>query len=96
MTTSLLKTLACKHGSTVSKMAARYQATITTPHGPRRCFQVSVERPGRKTLTARFGGLPLRRQRKAVLIDREPIPAAIRPKELVLRLLNGRCGKRSG
>ena len=33
--TSLLKTLAAKHRSTVSKMAARYGAIIATPHGPR-------------------------------------------------------------
>jgi hypothetical protein len=91
MTTALLKTLACKYGSTVSKMAARYQATIETPHGPRRCFQVSVERSGRKPLTARFGGVPLRRQRRAVLIDRKPAPVTIRHKELILRLINGRC-----
>jgi len=91
MTTSLLKTLACKHDSSVSKMAGRYQATIQTPHGPRRCFQARVERPGRNPLTATFGGLPLRRQRKAVLTDRKPVPATVRPKELILRLLNGRC-----
>ena len=91
MTTSLLKTLACKHDSSVSKMAGRYQATIQTTHGPRRCFQASVQRPGRNPLTATFGGLPLRRQRKAVLIDRKPVPATVRRKELIHRLLNGRC-----
>jgi hypothetical protein len=31
MTTSLLKTLACKHHSSVSKMAIKYQTTIQTP-----------------------------------------------------------------
>jgi group II intron reverse transcriptase/maturase len=91
MTTSLLKTLACKHDSSVSKMAAKYQATTQTPHGPRRCFQASVERPGRKPLTAVFGGIPLRRQRNAVIIDRKPLPATARHKELILRLLKGRC-----
>jgi hypothetical protein len=35
MLTSLLKTLACKHDSTVTKMAARHKAVIQTPHGPR-------------------------------------------------------------
>ena len=38
METSLLKTLACRHGSTASKMAARFKTTIQTPHGPRTCF----------------------------------------------------------
>ena len=89
--TSLLKTLAAKHRSTVPKMAARYGAVIATPHGPRRCFQASIDRgEGRKPLVARFGGIPLKRQRKAVLTDRQPVPA--RPcKELIRRLLADRC-----
>jgi group II intron reverse transcriptase/maturase len=90
--TSLLKTLAAKHRSTVTKMAAAYGAVIATPHGPRRCFQASIDRgEGRKPLVARFGGIPLKRQRKAVLTDRKPAPAAIRRKELITRLLTGRC-----
>jgi group II intron reverse transcriptase/maturase len=92
MLTSLLKTLAGKHRSSVSKMARKYQATIETPHGPRRCFQVSVERgQGRKPLVARFGGIPLRRQKNAVLTDRVPGRAPARRTELVARLLTGRC-----
>jgi hypothetical protein len=89
--TSLLKTLACKYRSTVSKMAARYKTTITTPHGPRRCLQAIVERTGRKPLTAIFGGIPLKRQRKAVLTDRQPPPGIIRRTELNERLQTGRC-----
>lgn len=92
MLTSLLKTLAGKHGSTVSKMARKYRATIETPHGPRRCLQTSVERGGdRKPLVATFGGIPLRRQKNAVLTDREPVPGTARHKEVVRRLLAGRC-----
>ena len=90
--TSLLKTLAAKHRSTVTKMAAAYGTVIATPHGPRRCFQASIDRgEGRKPLVARFGGIPLKRQRKAVLTDRQPPPAAIHRKELIRRLLAGRC-----
>jgi group II intron reverse transcriptase/maturase len=91
MKTSMLKTLACKHDSTVTKMADRYKTTISTPYGPRRCFEVTVERTGRKPLTARFGGIPLRRKRNAVLTDRIPAPVTARRKELVTRLLAGRC-----
>jgi hypothetical protein len=88
----MLKTLAGKHDSSVSKMAARYKATIDTPHGPRKCFQVSVDRgEGRKPLVARSGGIPLKRQKNAVITDREPVPAAPRRKELITRLLTGRC-----
>lgn len=92
METSLLKTLACKHNSSVTKMAARYRTTINTPHGPRKCLQAGVERIGRKPLTATFGGIPLKRQRKAVLNDRKPHPGIIiRRTELIERLRAGRC-----
>ncbi len=91
MKTSMLKTLACKHDSTVTQMADRYKTTITTPSGPRRCFEVSVEREGRKPLVARFGGIPLRRKRNAVLTDHAPRPVNVRRKELVTRLQAGRC-----
>ena len=92
MVTSLLKTLAGKYDSSVSKMARKYAATIETPHGPRRCMQVSVDRgEGKKPLVATFGGIPLRRQKNAVLRDREPVPATPRRKELIHRLLAGRC-----
>jgi hypothetical protein len=33
--TSMLKTLGAKHGSTVTKMARKYKAKIATPYGPR-------------------------------------------------------------
>jgi group II intron reverse transcriptase/maturase len=91
MLTALLKTLACKHHSTVSKMAARHKTTIPTPYGPRRCFEARIERDSRKPLVARFGGIPLKRKKDAVLIDRKPIPGTIRGKELIARLLTGRC-----
>jgi group II intron reverse transcriptase/maturase len=89
--TSMLKTLAHRHRSTVTKMADKHKAVIATPHGPRRCFEARVERDGRKPLVARFGGIPLRRQRKAVIDDRQPALATTGPKELITRLLAGRC-----
>jgi group II intron reverse transcriptase/maturase len=87
---SMLKTLACKHRSTVTKMARKHKATIVTPHGPRACYEARKERPGRKPLVARFGGIPLKRQRNAVIDDRLPAPP-IRRRELVTRLLKGEC-----
>jgi group II intron reverse transcriptase/maturase len=91
METSLLKTLAGKHRSTVSKTAAKYKAKVETPYGLRTCFEATVERSGgRKPLVARHGGIPLRWQKKAVLEDRKP-DRAVGPKELVTRLLSGRC-----
>jgi len=91
METSLLKTLADKHRSSVSKMARKHKAAIDTPYGPRKCLEARIERTGRKPLVARFGGIPLRRQRDAVLTDRLPVPGIIRHKELVTRLLADRC-----
>jgi group II intron reverse transcriptase/maturase len=91
MLTSMLKTLARKHGSSVSKMAARYKTVIETPHGPRRCFQASVSRSGKKPLVAQFGEIPLKRQRRAVLRDRQSAPATPRRKELIDRLTARRC-----
>jgi group II intron reverse transcriptase/maturase len=91
METSLLKTLAAKHRSRVSKMATKYKASVDTPHGPRRCVQVVKQRPGRKPLVARFGGIPLRRRETARIADISTAPGISRPKELVTRLLAGRC-----
>jgi group II intron reverse transcriptase/maturase len=88
--TSMLKTLAAKHESSVTKMARKYKATIATPHGPRTCFQATVERAGKKPLVARFGGIPLKRQKRAVIDDRLPAPPASRS-ELVTRLRAGWC-----
>jgi hypothetical protein len=91
METSLLKTLANKHRSSVSKMARKFKATIDTPHGPRKCFQARIERSGRKPLVTRFGGIPLRRQRNAVVTDPVLAPVAARRKQLITRLLADRC-----
>jgi group II intron reverse transcriptase/maturase len=90
--TSMLKTLAAKHQSTVSKMATKHQAKIETRYGLRTCFEARVHRNGKQDLVARFGGIPLVRDRSAVLTDRVPNPAPPHPrKELIHRLLTRRC-----
>ena len=92
METSLLKTLAGKHRSTVGKLARKHKAVIATPAGPRKVLQVTIERDrGRKPLVARFGGIPLRRVRTAVLTDQRPVMASAKRNELIHRLLAGRC-----
>jgi group II intron reverse transcriptase/maturase len=91
METSMLKTLACKHRSSVSKMAARYKAKIATPHGLRTRFEASAGRPGREPLVAWFGGIPLKRQKYAVLTDRQHTGPVYPNRQLVTRLLKGRC-----
>jgi len=91
METSMLKTLARKHHSTVSKMAARHKAKVQTPHGLRTRFEASIERTGRKSLIAWFGGIPLKRQKNAVLTDRQHTGPVYPNRQLVTRLLKGRC-----
>jgi group II intron reverse transcriptase/maturase len=90
METSMLKTLARKHGSSVTKMAARFKAKIATPHGPRTCFEATLVLDSRRELVARFGGIPLKRQKTAELTDR--LTGPVYPhKELIRRLAANRC-----
>ncbi|MGZ6833695.1 MAG: reverse transcriptase domain-containing protein [Mycobacteriaceae bacterium] len=91
METSMLKTLAGKHHSSVSKMAAKHKAKIETPHGLRTCFEASVAREGREPLVARFGGIPLKRQKTAIVTDRQPTGPVYHHKELITRLQANRC-----
>ena len=91
MESSMLKTLAHKHSTSVSKMAARHRAKIPTLHGPRTCFEVRIERENKTPLVARFGGIPLKRQKHAVLTDRWATGPVYPHKELVRRLRAGRC-----
>ena len=92
MQSSLLCSLANKHRSTMSKMARKYKVTVQTPAGPRKCIQASLTRePGRKPLTAQFGGIPLKRQKFAVLTDRDPARRHPRQREAVRRMLTGEC-----
>src|SRR6185437_9536787 len=89
METSMLKTLASKHRSTVTKMAARHKAKVATPHGPRTRFEARIERAGRKPLVAWFGGIPLIWLNNAVLTDRQHTGPVYPNRQLVTRLLRG-------
>jgi len=89
--TSMLKTLAAKHQSTVSKMTDRHNTVIQTPHGLRTRFEVRVEHADRKPLVARFGGIPVKRQKNAALNDRVPDQITYPRQELIVRFLKGRC-----
>jgi group II intron reverse transcriptase/maturase len=88
---SMLRTLARKHRSSVAKMAARHKAKIETSDGLRTCFEARKHREGKKDLVARFGGINLRQDRRAVIRDPAPAPAAYPRKELVKRLRRREC-----
>jgi group II intron reverse transcriptase/maturase len=89
--TSMLKTLAAKHKSTVTKTAARYKAKVITSDGLRTCFEAGLRRDGKPDLVARFGGIPLTRDRRAVITDPAPVPVIPPRKELIHRLRTRRC-----
>jgi len=89
--TSLLKTLAGKHRSTVTKMAKKHKTTIETEYGPRKCLQVVVQRENKKPLVARFGGIPLKRKQDAILVDRLPQFVLTNRSELLQRVLADTC-----
>jgi AI2M/AI1M-like, HNH endonuclease len=72
-------------------MAARYKAKIETPHGLRTCFEVRVPRGGKKDLVARFGGIPLLRNKNRVIADSVQVQTPLPRKELIHRLRTRRC-----
>jgi hypothetical protein len=90
--TSLLKTLAGKHKSSVAAMAQKYKATTETAHGPRKCLKVVVPREnGKKPLVAQFGGIPLQRKQDAILVDHAPQLYMTNRSELLQRVFADTC-----
>jgi group II intron reverse transcriptase/maturase len=89
--TSMLKTLAAKHHSTVTVMASRHKAKVITGGGPRTCFEARLRRNGKRDLVARFGGIILRQDRHAVITDPEPVITHYPHKELIHRLRKRWC-----
>ncbi|MGB3640905.1 MAG: group II intron reverse transcriptase/maturase [Rivularia sp. (in: cyanobacteria)] len=69
MGSSLMKTLAYKHKTSVAKISAKYYKTVKFPHGLRKCVEITVPRDGKKPLVARFGGIQLKRNLKTTIED---------------------------
>jgi len=91
METSLLKTLAAKHRTTVNAAAQKYRATTETPHGPMKCLRVTVDRGEEKPpLVAEFGGIPLRRVTAHTIVDAFPRIWMHRT-DLLARMLADEC-----
>ena len=92
MQESLAKTLSNKHKTSCRKVMRRYQSTVDTEHGRRVCLKVGVQRgEGKPPLVAQFGGIPLKRKRQAVLVDRQPQRFRTERNELIKRLLADEC-----
>ena len=87
MEMSLARTLAAKHKSSARKMRRQYKSVVDTEHGPRVCLKVVKQRDNDKPpRVAYFGGIPLKRQRQAVLVDQQPQRYQSGRNELIKRL----------
>ena len=92
METSMLKTLASKHKSTVTSMAQKYRTTLVTPEGKQRYFQVTQHRgPNKAPLIAQFGGFPPKHRKDAILVDQQPPRAHTKGADLLQRLQADEC-----
>ena len=95
MRISLLKTLACKHKSTVSKMARKYRSRRVSEDGRvLKCFKVIIRRDAqdKPPLVATFGGFSLKWRKDAVMVDRRKSNKVPYTRtELIQRLLADQC-----
>ena len=92
MEMSLTRTLAAKHKSTARQIRRKYKSVVGTEHGPRVCLKVIKQQDnGKRPRVAYFGGIPLRRQRQAVLVDQQPQRYRTERNELTKRLLADKC-----
>jgi group II intron reverse transcriptase/maturase len=93
MRSSLLRTLANKHKSTVSKMAKRFAAETYDRGKTLKCLEARIDREGKEPLVARFGGLRLLTDPMVVLTDRyvdgDMMP--YRRNEAMYHLQHGTC-----
>lgn len=91
METSLTKTLAHKLRISVNEVYKRFQTTVQTGSGSRKVLRVEIQRGGKKSLVAQWGGISLAHRQDAVLNDN---PAHIwndSRTELLERLLADQC-----
>jgi len=93
MQTSMLKTLAAKHQTSVNVMAKKYRVTTIDPATGQGlvAYEVNVERPNKEPLTAHFGGFSLSRQDKPQTINDTPSRNRNGRTEILERLLADQC-----
>jgi len=91
MQTSMLKTLAAKHKTSVNVMAKRHRAEVldVASNEMHVAYRVVVERPGKNPLIATFGGFSLRRQDKE--INDQPTRNRNGRTEILERLMADQC-----
>lgn len=92
MEQSVVHTLAAKYQTRCTTILKRFKTTMETPYGVRTCLQVTTPRQeDKKPLTATFGGIPLKQNKQAVLVDRLPTPIRYEQKEVIRRLKREKC-----
>ena len=89
--TSLLKTLAAKHKSTVTKTAKKYSGTKKVGGRVYKVFKVEVEREEKKPLIAHFGAVPHKRNPKPTKITDTILKETTIRSEIIDRLLAEQC-----
>jgi group II intron reverse transcriptase/maturase len=90
--TSLLKTLAAKHKTTVTKTARKYKIIKRLEGREYKVLQVRVDRLEKKPLIAEFGGISLRRNPKPThLTDNNERVVTQRRNQLIDRMLAEDC-----
>lgn len=87
---ALTKTIARKHKTSVREVYAKYAAETTVNERTYKILKVTREREGKEPLVAMWGGIPLRWDPKATLVDRERRIWNTRT-ELIQRLLADQC-----
>ncbi len=88
--TSLLKTLAGKHKTTVNNIVKKHKSTRTVNGRTYRVFEATVERKGKEPLITHYGAVPLERKPDANITDRIVKLGKSRT-ELLQRLSNDEC-----
>jgi hypothetical protein len=94
MRISLLRTLAAKHKSTVTRMAERFAGRAITENGVVKCIAVTVPRKDKPALYTKFGGISLKPQPcKKTEIEDLPInqDRMYSRNELIQRLMADEC-----
>lgn len=89
--TSLLKTLAAKHKSSVNQMAKKYRSNLVVNGKSYRVFKVSVEREGKQPLVSHFGAIPLKRNPRPVTLKDEPPKIMTGRSQLLDRMMAEEC-----
>lgn len=87
---SLVKTLAAKQSISTRKVREKYRGTFEVNGKTYTGMQIIIEREGKKPLVAQWGGIPLERDKRAILQDASQVYWGGRT-ELVKRLLADTC-----